>query len=1158
MKKEIYLTSFLHGVDGNWRAATNPSYKAMKHTIQHRLKTITPAVDCELEGEHSGPNANFELTGFFILPGDLRILQSATGQTPRSLAEAINNLPDEIKQLIQEASGFRIRGPLSEDRAHSPLYNIGLQECLIGPGGKITYEGASYIYTRSNWWTMADITPKNLPTEHMEVNKATEAGMLRMAIGIGLQIIDLINNPAIRKEAQNRAKELYSIYTFTINKLRHELGRDPSITEFQKALVDKIERLLIEQRLSPPQQIKLEDYPDLPPNTQIWQSLSELAQDHDITHIIAGDQVGLWESGTKRLAANLELKDEPYSQLGSSYDLLRLTAEAIGAPQFEFTELLLEHQEIATETYNRIMDEYRAPMRRLTSDDTLLFINTETGRYELKRKVDTKGNITLTIFLRDPKFNQEIPIAQGCYIKTEANSYALYVDEELVDPSVNFQANQPNISMLQKLLTIEGVQRKIGSDPAISLKAVALLPSLCFIKKGEGNTALLLPRYGSGYAYLSEAFIKALREKLPPEDAQKIPPVYVIRSHLRPYNALSDIESFKMNLKGPFRFLGYFFGKNEISSHEFAKEWEEASNTARCLIEEIKQAQGFNKYEILLQQLTQQRMANPEYIEKVQQVIEDARKVRSEIDQINGQIQVLEGFLQLFKKEGEQEKVESGDIITIGSVARRIILEITNSFSNLPPEIKKQLETRLNALLSGIESLLNDIGIPNATEKDALPPLSLLDTLYTLSKAAREQMAITDFNQLITWLEKSEDGELQQLAAKYKETKPQDPTLVTQLLREIATIRFNRIQNEVHGFVLEKYGITLEELSQQVEKLRKPHIGLTKLAEQINTIKRSSNTDEEAKRQIVDFLNNNNLTDLAREVERGDKQIEDLFQLSGQYRASCQILNLINSLLNSNQGSEEPELDKPLKKLIHRIKDLPNLPSDIRESIINNDLEGVKKWIITNPEIALSFFEELILGINPLFRELKETEGRFTELKSEFSNELLQRLREEFRKLQQNSSSSERETTSSERETTRIEQFDPNKSGSLLLAMDFRERLRGLHEKMKNQKDIFVLIIETLSGKDPLTKDLLEITKIINELIDSSKKRISQLKEDKSSIQDTSFLNVALAAHLKVLEAIASLPKGNSRQPLISLYILGGVPLIQAVIDRTFYTVEIY
>ncbi len=1151
MEKKKYLTSFLHGVDGNWRAATDPSYKAAKkHTIQHRSKTTTPAVVCELEGEHSGPNANFELTGFFILPGDLRTLQSATGQTPRSLAEAINNLPDEIKQLIQEASGFRILDPLSEDRAHSPLYNIGLQECLIGPEGKITSKGASYIYTRSNWWTMADITPKNLPTEHMEVNKATEAAMLRMAIGIGLPIIDdLINNPDIRKEAKNRAKKLYSIYTFTINKLRHELGRDPSITEFQKALVDKIERLLIEQRLSPPQQIKLEDYPDLPPNTQIWQSLSELAQDHDITHIIAGDQVGLWESGTKRLAANLELKDEPYSQLGSSYDLLRLTAEAIGAPQFEFTELLLEHQEIATETYNRIMDEYRAPMRRLTSDDTLLFINTETGRYELKRKVDTKGNITLTIFLRDPKFNQEIPIAQGCYIKTEANSYALYVDEELVDPSVNFPANQPNISMLQKLLTIEGVQRKIGSDPAISLKAVALLPSLCFIKKGEGNTALLLPRYGSGYAYLSEAFIKALREKLSPEDAQKIPPVYVIRSHLRPYNALSDIKSFNMKLEGPFRFLGYFLGENEISSHEFAKKWGEASNTARRLIEEIEQAQGLEKkYEIFLQQLTQQRMANPEYIKKVQEAIKGARKVRSEIDQINDQVQALEGFLQLFKEEGEQKKVESSDIITSGSIARRTILEITNSFSNLPPEVKKQLETRLNALLSGIESLLNNIDIPNATEKDTLPPLSLLDTLYTLSKAAKEQMAITDFNQLITWLEESEYGELQQLAAKYKEIKPQYPNLVTQLLREIATIRFNQIQNEVHRSVLEKYGITLEKLSQQVETLKKPHIGLTNLAEQINIIKKSSNTDKETRRQIVDFLNNNNLTDLARKVEQGNIQIEDLFQLSGQYRASCQILNLINSLLNSNQGSEAPELDKPLKKLIDRIKDLPNSPSYIRES---NDLETVKNWIITNPEIALSFFEEFILNINPQFRELKETEGRFTELKSEFSNELLQRLRDGFRKLQQNSSSSERETT-------KIDQFDPNKSGSLLLAMDFREKLRELHEEMKNQQNILVLIIETLSGKDPLTKELLEIIKIINELIDSSKKRISQLKEDKSFIQDTSFLNVALAAHLKVLEAIASLPKGNSRQPLINLYILGGVPLIQAVIDRTFYTVEIY
>jgi len=535
------FTSFTHSLDGDWSIGTRvlPKTQYRQHLEPDSWQGKTIAEDAELDGPNSVPNVNMEAINPFICIADPQTLKSI-GISIRDLTSAINLLSIRERELIGQQTGFRIDDPLLQNYGLSHIYQEALRS-LMFKDSELTTEGVSYAFSKGGWWTAASTFKEGISTQFMEMDEATTKTFLRLAIATSLlPLRDLFRSePEFVKEINERGFRLGKIYYRALHELREKIGRTPTIQEFFEYATQVFEENLLRQ-IDVSQISSLEG--EKGEEKGKYRSLVKLCEKHGITHIIAGDQHPGWESGVKRLAANIELynshyKDDTFSYLKGSFEMYRLSEDVVNNPDFGFIELTLREQKVVTEAYNEAIRNLGGNMRLLDPErnDTLVFLNTELGRRELRRrKIDDKGSLEWVFVDHSNETNVDIPLATVKYIFTgKDNIYALYVNGHFTK-EVEIKGKHTNLEMILRALEQEEIKRMVGEECAISLKAVAALPAYQYSGRDEVRKALLLPRFGSSYTPISGEFLRLLRKKLPNET---IPPVYVIRQHQLPYDA---------------------------------------------------------------------------------------------------------------------------------------------------------------------------------------------------------------------------------------------------------------------------------------------------------------------------------------------------------------------------------------------------------------------------------------------------------------------------------------------------------------------------------------------------------------------------------------------------------------------------------------------
>jgi len=1212
-RKETVLQStlFTHSLDGDWRIGgpVLPITQYLQHLEPKSWRGKTTAEGAELNGPNSVPNVNMEAINPFICIADPQTLKSL-GISIRDLTSAVNALSREERERIGQQTGFRIDNPLSQNYGLSPTYQEALR-ILMFEDGNLKEEGVSYAFSKGGWWTAASTFKEGISTQFMRMDEATTKTFLRLAIATSLlPLRDLFRSePEFVREINERAFHLGKIYYRALHELREKIGRTPTIQEFfeyatqvfEESLLEKINVSQISSSLEEEKRGEKEGK---------YRSLVQLCSEHGINHIISGDQHPGWESGVKRLAANIELynlgyKDDPFSRLTGSFEMYRLDEDAVNNPNFGFIELSLREQEVVTEAYNEAIINLGGNMRLLDPqrNDTLVFLNTELGRRELRRrKIDDKGSLEWVFVDHSNETNVDIPLATVKYIFTgKDNIYALYINGHFTN-EVEIKGRHTNLEMILRALEREEIKRMVGEECAISLKAVAALPAYQYSGRDEVKKALLLPRFGSSYTPISGEFLRLLRKKLPNET---IPPVYIIRQHQLPYDALASLEEHTINLSGEYgNFLGYFLGRPEISTHEFSRNWRKYEERARVLLGELlKTGDLRDKFETMLRQISENNMASPEYLSWIDEAYRRFLQSSQTIAEKGQNLRLLQNML------GSLRTSES-EAIPINASLVDLIIQARTSISGIRDYSQVLPDSLLN-LINQYEEFLNGIIPMTETEKkQEYFSLGLLNSMYNLSRYARLQLAKLSFQHLISTLSEANEESLRQLGNElshlpeflkigrelgfsqlaYNEQNILTPEIVVYVLKRIAAERFRQTVQEVER----ETGISeqiLEEKRMHIRLLNKPDKGLREL---LSNLPQWKNKNEEEKRKLLEnYLREHNLTHLMpTNNENIDEVLVRLLQEGNCYMSSINGLNIVNEIQNLLQnGGDNSKLEKLTRELIKTLRKIKPQLDTISPELFNNEAEknifealksiAGKKGEISVEDMALILPEDenkrtlvietlkdllgsFIRSLNPQYFEAKRQEVEINELERQYLIKLAKKLMEKSRVLGYQGEFTGEIDESNLNETSinqlrnLISFFNPNTDGgSTVLAYDFREGLRRLQDQLEKEGNLYAKINNFFSGKNPFTAKLVEEIDRLKETINNLQKEIEMMETDSKYQHDLALLKTALAAHIKVLEGMTHLSKANSRQPFANLYLLGAERMIEEVIKRVFYTLEI-
>jgi len=1194
----IETTQFAHSVDGGWSVGSKvlPLTTFLQHSEDPSWRGKTIAEDAELEGPNSVPNVNMEAISPFICIADPLTLRKM-GISIRDLTLAVNSLSEEERKLIGRQTGFRIDDPLLQNYGLSPTYQNVLRQLML-KNGNLTEEGVSYAYSRGGWWTAASTFKEGLPTQFMQMDEATIKTFLRLAIATSLlPLRDLLKqNPELVREVNKRAFDLGKIYYKALHRLRDQIGRTPTIQEFFEYATQFFEEELFREiNISNVQLLKEEQKKE----EGKYRSLVQLCNEYGITHVIAGDQHPGWESGVKRLAANIELytkghKDDPFSHLTGSFEMYRLNRETANNPDLDFIELTLREQEVVTQAYNEAIRNLGGSIRLLNPNrnDTLVFLNTELGRRELRRrKIDNSGSIEWVFVEHSNENDADLsPVSVRYIFVGEENKYALYVNGHFIE-EVKIESKNPNLEMMAIALEQELVKRMVGEEVAVSLKAVAALPAYQYSGNESVKKALLLPRFGSSYSPISAEFLRLLREKLPNE---RIPPVYVIRQHQQPYDALGSLGNFPINLGGEYgNFLGYFLGRSQISTSEFSRNWREYEKKAKVLLNELLISGDLrDKFEIMLRQMCENNMASPVYISW----IEDAYRRYCQVSQTTAErkqdLSQLQSLLDLLKAYEE-----SHSITPINTSLEELIAQAENSISAIISAYSQVLPASLSEALIQYEKFLNTISSVTE-EKPGNFSLGLLSSIYNLSHYARFQLAQLSLEYLISSLNEANEESLRQLGRElgfsqlaYNEQNVLTPEIVISVLKKIAEERFRGKVKEVE----EETGITEQSIIEKKDYIR----SLTNLDKGLRELRSNfaqwkNKSDEEKRKLLKDYLNSYNLDHLMpSEDENIDDVLIRLLKKVNCYTSSVSGLNIIEEIKklmvegDNNKGRMERltrELIKTLKKLLPQLDDslIHNLFGETKINVIET-LKSIieKKGEISSEDVAAilsenederillmeklkDLFEGFIIGLNPQYFKVKEKEAEVNALERQYLIRLAEKLTQKSRDLGYQERFPDDidllnlDKLSNSRLRNFISFFNPNvDNGSLVLAYDFRGGLRQFQDKLEEEGNLYAKINNFLSGKNPFTVKLIEEINRLQEKVNNLKKEIETREGDNQYKHDLALLKTALAAHVKVLDGMTHLSKANSRQPFATLYLLGGPRMVEEVIKSVFYTLEI-
>jgi hypothetical protein len=1210
-RKETVLQStlFTHSLDGDWSigARVLPKTQYRQHLEPDSWRGKTIAEDAELNGPNSVPNVNMEAINPFICIADPQTLKSL-GISIRDLTSAVNALSREERERIGQQTGFRIDDPLSQNYGLSPIYQEALRS-LMFEDSNLTEEGVYYAFSKGGWWTAASTFKEGISTQFMKMDEATTKTFLRLAIATSLlPLRDLFRSePEFVREINERAFHLGKIYYRALHELREKIGRTPTIQEFFEYATQVFEEnLLKEINVSQISSLEGEEGEE---NEGKYRSLVQLCNEHGITHIIAGDQHPGWESGVKRLAANIELhnlgyKDDPFSHLRGSFEMYRLSEDVVNNPDFGFIELTLREQEVVTEAYNEAIINLGGNMRLLDPqrNDTLVFLNTELGRRELRRrKIDDKGSLEWVFVHHSNETNTDIPLSTVTYIFTgEDNIYALYVNGRFTK-KVEIKGKHTNLEMILRALEQEEIKRMVGEECAISLKAVAALPAYQYSGRDEVRKALLLPRFGSSYTPISAEFVRLLRKKLPNET---IPPVYVIRQHQLPYDALAYLEEHTINLSGEYgNFLGYFLSRLEISTHEFSRNWRKYEERARVLLGELlKPGDLRDKFEIMLRQISENNMASPEYLSWIDEAYRRFLQASQTIAEKGQNLRQLQDMLNSLR-------ISESITIPINASLEDLIVQARASISVIRDIYSQVLPDSLLNLINQYEEFLN--GITPITEKKQEDfSLDLLNSMYNLSRYARLQLAKLSFQHLISTLSEANEESLRQLGNElshipeflkigrelgfsqlaYNEQNILTPEIVVYVLKRIAAERFRQTVQEIgrETGISEQF---LEEKKMHIRLLNKPDKGLREL---LSNLPQWKNKSKEEKRKLLEnYLREHNLSHLMpTDNENIDEVLVRLLQKGNCYTSSINGLNIVNEIQNLLQnGDDNSKLERLTRELIKTLRKIKPQLDNISPELFNNEAErnifetlksiAGKKGEISVEDMALILPEDenkrtlviqtlkdllgsFIRSLNPQYFEAKRQEAEIDELERQYLIKLAKKLMENSRVLGYQGEftgeidESKLNETSINRLRNLISFFNPNTDGgSTVLAYDFREGLRRLQDQLEKEGNLYAKINNFLSGKNPFTAKLFEEIDRLKETINNLQKEIEMMETDSKYQHDLALLKTALAAHIKVLEGMTHLSKANSRQPFANLYLLGGSRMVEEVIKRVFYTLEI-
>jgi hypothetical protein len=1205
-----HFTSFSHSLDGDLRIGMSvlPITQYLQHLEPDSWRGKTIAEDAELNGPNSVPNANMEAINPFICIADPQTLKSL-GISIKDLTSAVNALSRRERERIGQQTGFRIDDPLSQNYGLSPTYQEALRS-LMFKDGNTTEAAVSYAFSKGGWLTAASTFKEGISTQFMEMDEATTKTFLRLAIATSLlPLRDLFRSePEFVREINERAFHLGKIYYRALDELKEKIGRTPTIQEFfeyatqvfEESLLGKINVSQISSSLEEEKGGEKEGK---------YRNLVQLCNEYGITHIVAGDQHPGWESGVKRLAANIELhnlgyKDDPFSHLTGSFEMYRLSEDVVNNPDFGFIELTLREQEVVTETYNEAIINLGGNMRLLDPqrNDTLVFLNTELGRRELRRrKIDDKGSLEWVFVDHSNEANVDIALSTVKYIFTgKDNIYALYVNEHFTK-QVEIKGKHTNLEMILRTLEQEEIKRMVGEEVAISLKAVAALPAYQYSGRDKVRKALLLPRFGSSYTPISAEFVRLLRKKLPNDT---IPPIYVIRQHQLPYDALASLEEHRINLSGEYgNFLGYFLGRLEISTHEFSRNWREYEKNAQVLLGELlKHGDLKDKFEIMLRQVSENNMVSPEYLSWI---------IEANIPFLQASQTIAEKRqnLRLLHNMSSSLRTSESEIIPINATLEDLMIQAITSVYVIRNIYSQVLPDSLLNLINQYEEFLNGI-IPVTEKEQEYFSLGLLNSMYNLSRYARLQLAQLSFQHLISTLSEANEESLRQLGNElshlpeflkigrelgfsqlaYNEQNILTPEIVIYVLKRIAAERFRQTVQEIEKETDISEQI-LEEKKMYIELLNKPNKGLREL---LSNLPQWKNKNEEEKRRLLEnYLREHNLSHLMpTNNENIDEVLVRLLQKGNCYTSSINGLNIVNEIQNLLQnGGDNSKLEKLTRELIKTLKKIKPQLDIISPELFNNEAEknifetlksiagkkgeiSVEDMAFILPEdenkktLVIETFKDLlgsfIRNLNPQYFEAKRQEAEINELEIKYLIKLAEKLMENSRVLGYQGEFTGEIDESNLNETSinqlrnLISFFNPNTDGgSTVLAYDFREKLRKFQDQLENEGNLYAKINNFFGGKNPFTAKLVEEIDRLEETINNLQKEIEMMETDSKYQHDLALLKTALAAHIKVLEGMTHLSKANSRQPFATLYLLGGPRMVEEVIRRVFYTLEI-